>query len=265
MEALLQASGLRVQFGGLRAVDDVSFEVRPGELLGLIGPNGAGKTTCLKAVSGQGPLHGGRITLAGRAIEALPVHRRVMLGLGVTHQIVRPLKSLSVLDNVAFAWGHRHRDSLFSAALHVDRHAARDAARAILGRLGIVEFAERAAGEVPLGIRKRLEVARSLAGEPRLLLLDEPLAGLNSAEAARLADVIRSLADSGLSVLLIEHNLGEVVRVCDRLVVLETGRKIADGEPRAVMREPAVVQAYLGGEVLGGEAPGGEVEDARAE
>ena len=254
MPALLQADALEVHFGGLRAVNEVSFDVGAGELLGLIGPNGAGKTSCLKAISGQGPLHGGQVAFAGRQIGALPVHRRVMLGIGITHQIVRPLRSLTVLDNVAFAWGHRHRASLLAAAVHVQRTEARTAARAILERLDIAEFAERAAGEVPLGVRKRVEVARALALEPRLLLLDEPLAGLNSAEASRLADLIRGLADGGLAVLLIEHNLGEVMRMCDRLVVLDAGRKIADGEPRALMSDPAVVRAYLGE----------EIDDARA-
>lgn len=248
MTPLLQAKNLLVKFGGLSAVDDVSFAVERGELFGLIGPNGAGKTTCLKAISGQLLPNAGQVVLDGLPIQGLPIHRRVRQGLGITHQIVRPLKALSVLDNVAFAWGHMHEASLWQAAWHVDRGPARAAARKVLADLGIDEYADRPAGLVPLGVRKRLEVARAIARQPRVLLLDEPLAGLNSTEAARLADLIRSLANGGLAIVLIEHNLGEVTRVCDRLVVLETGRKIAEGAPRQVIADPAVVTAYLGSE-----------------
>lgn len=243
---LLAATGIAVAFDGLKAVDDVSFTVAAGELTGLIGPNGAGKTTLLKAVAGLIRPAGGRVVLAGRDITDLAVHRRVRLGLGLSHQIVRPFRALSVLDNVALAAGGRLTSNPIRALLAVRREAQRAEARRLLARVGIDDAADAAPSELPLGYLKRLEVARALALGPRLVLLDEPLAGLNHVEAARLADTIVALNDDGVTVLLIEHNLGEVMRTCRRLLMLDQGRLIADGAPRAVMADPAVRAAYLG-------------------
>ncbi len=247
-QAALSVHGVGIRFGGLQALDDVSFAVRPGELLGLIGPNGAGKTTCLRVIAGVLRADAGEVRLAGEPIGALPVNRRVARGLAMTNQIVRPLRSLTVLDNVALAWGQRAIRSLADAFVRSDRAAARAAAGAVLERVGIAEYAPRRIEGIPLGVLKRLEVARVLALAPRVALFDEPLAGLNHVEAARLADLIRSLTTDGLSVILIEHNLKEVGRVCDRLVVLETGRLLREGAPGTVLRDPEVIRAYVGEE-----------------
>jgi branched-chain amino acid transport system ATP-binding protein len=248
MTPLLSIEGVAVRFGGVTALDGVSFEVRKGELLGLIGPNGAGKTTMLRVVTGVVRPTEGLVRLGGRDVTALPPDRRARLGVALTHQIVRPLRSLSARDNVTFAAGHARTAGVLRALLSVDRQAERRRAEALLDRLGIGAFADAMPAAMPLGALKRLEVARALALDPQVLLLDEPLAGLNHVEAARLADTIMELYRDGMTIILIEHNLGEVLRVCRRLVVLDNGRRIAEGDPAAVMADPVVRTAYLGQE-----------------
>ncbi len=245
---LLEISGVTVRFGGVTALDDVSFAVNEGELLGLIGPNGAGKTTLLRAITGVITPGGGSIRLAGRDITGLPIHARVRLGLGLSQQLVRPLRSMTVIENVALAAGHARTLSPLAALMVRERSAERESALKFLDMVGIAEVADGQPANLPLGTLKRLEVARALALEPRLLLLDEPLAGLNHVEAARMADTIAALNKDGLTVILIEHNLSEVLRVCSRLVVLDNGRRIGEGEPRAVMADATVRAAYLGRE-----------------
>ncbi|WP_119460377.1 ABC transporter ATP-binding protein [Rhodospirillaceae bacterium SYSU D60014] len=243
---LLALEDLRVRFGGVAAVDGASLTLEHGTFTGLIGPNGAGKTTLLRLIIGIVRADNGRIRLDGRDITKLAVSRRARLGLAMSHQIVRPFRSLSVLDNVALAAGRRRtRDPLLSL-LHVKRSTERARARELLDLVGIGDAADAEPAKLPLGYLKRLEMARALALEPRLLLLDEPLAGLNHSEAHRLADTIAGIHQTGTTVLLIEHNLAEVMRVCRRLVVLDQGRVIAEGEPRAVMADPKVRAAYLG-------------------
>ena len=246
MDALLAISDVSVRFGGVRALSGVSFRVPEGGLLGLIGPNGAGKTTMLHAVTGMIRPESGRIVLDGEEITRLPTHRRVRLGLGLSQQIVRPFAGMAALDNVALAAGHAKTREPLKALATVSRQPERERARDLLHLVGIAEAAEALPAELPLGHLKRLEVARALALEPKVLLLDEPLAGLNSAEASRMADTITGLNRQGTTVVLIEHNLSEVMRVCRHLVVLDNGRKIGDGEPAAVMADPAVRDAYLG-------------------
>lgn len=248
MKPLLEVKNVTVRFGGVLALDDVSFDVRPGEFLSMIGPNGAGKTTLMRVVTGTVKPVSARIRLDGRDITTLPTHRRARLGLALTHQIVRPFRSMTVLDNVALAAGHHRIGRVIRALTTVDRSAEREQARKYLELVGIAEAAEKSVLGQPLGVAKRLEVARALALEPKVLLLDEPLAGLNTAEAARLADTVAEINRGGLTVVMIEHNLGEVLRVSRRLAVLDNGRKIADGDPGAVMRDPAVRAAYLGKE-----------------
>jgi branched-chain amino acid transport system ATP-binding protein len=237
-----------VRFGGIVALDQVSFSLAAGAMLGLIGPNGAGKTTLLRVITGvikPGPES--RVSLDGTDITAEPTHRRIRRGLALTHQIVRPFASLSVRDNVALAAGHTRLANLAAAATMARGDELRRADE-ILVRLGIAAFADSAPRSVPLGVLKRLELARALALDARLLLLDEPLAGLNQAEARRLADTIAELNRAGQAMILIEHNLAEVTRICPRLVVLDNGRKIADGATMEVMRDRGVIAAYLGEE-----------------
>ncbi len=248
MTPLLEVAEVSVSFGGVAALQAVSFRVDPGTLLGLIGPNGAGKTTMLRVITGVVRPHHGRVVLAGRDIGALPIHARVRLGLGLSQQLVRPFASMTVRDNVALAAGMARTRSPWTALLGLDRSSERRRAEALLALVGIADVADALPGSLPLGHLKRLELARALALEPRLLLLDEPLAGLNHIEAQHLADTIRSLAGERLTVILIEHNLSEVLRICTRLVVLDNGRRIAAGVPEAVMREAAVRAAYLGEE-----------------
>ena len=248
MSILLDVRKVTMHFGGVEALTDVSFQVRKGEFLGLIGPNGAGKTTMLRVITGQANPQSAEIVLAGKDISGLATHQRMRIGLAMTHQIVRPFKSMTLRDNVALAVGHRRVRHVLKAMVSLDRADERGRAEEYLAMVGIGEHADQPVTGQPLGILKRLEAARALALEPTLLLLDEPLAGLNSVEAGRLADVISEINGKGLTIVIIEHNLGEVMRICDRLVVLDNGRKIAQGEPREVMSDPKVRAAYVGRE-----------------
>jgi branched-chain amino acid transport system ATP-binding protein len=247
---LLRVAGVMVRFGGLTAVDDVSFDVRGGELLGLIGPNGAGKTTMLRAITGVVQVSEGHIELEGQRIDGLPIDRRIRRGLSLSQQLVKPFRDISVIENVALAAGGAKTISPWKSLLQVSNVAELAVAKTMLERVGIAAMADQSPGIQPLGVLKRLEMARALALEPQLLLLDEPLAGLNSKEATALANTIAEINGQGVTIVLIEHNLGEVMRICQRLVVLDNGRKIADGEPRSVMNEPIVRAAYLGGDTV---------------
>jgi branched-chain amino acid transport system ATP-binding protein len=246
MTETLKVENITIRFGGVRALTDVSFSVRTGELVGLIGPNGAGKTTLLKIIAGVLRPDSGGVLLDGAAVTRLPTAARVKRGLAITHQIVRPFRSMSVLENTALAAGHRVTSNPLGALFHVSRRNENAKAREILASVGLAGTDEKAVNALPLGNLKRLEVARALAVNPRLLILDEPLAGLNHREAATQADTIAKLNKEGVTIILIEHNLGEVLRVCRRLLVLDGGRIIADGEPNAVMADRAVREAYIG-------------------
>ncbi len=248
MEIILEVCSVTVRFGGVLALDNVSFNVNQGEFLCLIGPNGAGKTTMMRAITGVVKPQANRVMLAGKDITHLPTHKRARLGLALTHQIVRPFRSMSVIDNVALTAGHRLIGRILRSMVSLDRSDARNQARKYLEMVGIEGVAQKSVVGQPLGVAKRLEVARALALKPKVLLLDEPLAGLNSVEAARLADTVAGINRQGLTVVMIEHNLGEVLRVSQRLVVLDNGRKIADGRPVDVMRDPTVRAAYVGKE-----------------
>ncbi|KLN59563.1 ABC transporter [Kiloniella spongiae] len=246
MSKLLEVSNVRVQFGGVVAVDDVSFSLNEGELLGFIGPNGAGKTTMMRAITGVVTPTSGSIVLDDKELVGLAVHSRVRMGLGFSQQLVKPFRNMTVLENVTLTAGSRHTRSPLGALFKVDRERDRTRAKELLELVGIVDAADADPSNLPLGYLKRLEVARALALDPTLLLLDEPLAGLNHAEAHKLADMIVDLNSAGRSIILIEHNLGEVMRICSRLVVQDNGNKIADGDPESVMNTPAVRAAYLG-------------------
>jgi branched-chain amino acid transport system ATP-binding protein len=248
MQPLLSATHVTVRFGGITAIDDVSFDVRPGELLGLIGPNGAGKTTMMRAIVGIVRPAKGSVALEGRRLDALSIDARIRAGLALSQQLVKPFREIDVQDNVAFAAGAAKTRTPLQAFTHVNRSAERNVALETLGQLGIAGFAQQSPRTQPLGVLKRLEMARALALKPKLLLLDEPLAGLNTKEARGLADTIADINRQGMTIVLIEHNLGEVMRICQRLVVLDNGRKIADGPSQATMNDPTVRAAYLGGQ-----------------
>ena len=245
-QPLLQVSNITVRFGGLKAIDDVSFDLYQGELLGLIGPNGAGKTTMLRSITGVVRAQEGSVKLDGQPLDGLPIERRIRRGLALSQQLVKPLRHLSLRENVALAAGSAKTASPLGSLLHLSQTDELARADELLQSVGITERAEQLPGTQPLGVLKRLEMARALALQPRVLLLDEPLAGLNSKEAHALAETIADINRRGVTIVLIEHNLGEVMRICQRLVVLDNGRKIGDGEPRAVMSDPVVRAAYLG-------------------
>jgi branched-chain amino acid transport system ATP-binding protein len=246
MTALARIDDLHKSFGGVAAAAGVSFAVNAGEFLAVIGPNGAGKTTALRLMAGLLQPDSGRIFFDDRDVTSLPAHARVRLGLGFTHQIVRPFYSFSTIENVMIAAGHRQTENPWRALTRCSRRAARERAAAILERIGLAGQTDQSPRALPLGQRKRLEVARAIALDPRLLLLDEPLAGLSSAEATTMANLIRTLPASGITVVLVEHNLGEVLRVADRIVVLDAGRVLAEGAPAEVMARADVRQAYTG-------------------
>jgi branched-chain amino acid transport system ATP-binding protein len=246
MTTALQVDAVAIRFGGVQAVAGVSCSIARGDLVGLIGPNGAGKTTLLKIIAGLLAPDAGRVIIAGMDVTNLPTELRVRNGLAITHQVVRPFRSMSVLDNVMLAAGHRVTANPFRALVRYRRDTEKARAREILESVGLVGEEHKSVMALPLGRLKRLEVARALAVDPVLILLDEPLAGLNQREAAQQADVIATINAKGITTVLIEHNLTEVMRVSRRLLVLDQGRIIADGTPHDVMADARVREAYLG-------------------
>lgn len=247
MKPLLSVEDVAVRFGGVQAVGGVSMSVDEGEFVGLIGPNGAGKTTLIRIVTGLVKPDRGRVVLDGIDVTGDRTAARVRRGLALTHQIVRPFREMTVLDNVALAAGIAHTSNPLRALLRVGRADENERSVEILRSVGLAGTERKLAGSLPLGQLKRLELARALAARPKIVLLDEPLAGLNHAEAAKQAETIVEVNRSGITVVLVEHNLEEVMRVCRRLVVLNNGKTIVDGEPRHVMSDPAVQEAYVGG------------------
>lgn len=246
MTFALELSGLSIQFGGVKAVDCVSASVEAGEIVGLIGPNGAGKTTLIRIISGILQADSGNVRLSGTDVTRRGTAGRVRKGLALTHQIVRPFRQMTVLENVVLAAGRRWTINPLQALLHVARRKEAEAAEIILSRVGLTGTENKAASALPLGQLKRLELARALALKPNVILLDEPLAGLNYTEAMKQAETILEINAEGVTVVLVEHNLKEVVRVCRRLIVLNGGRVIADGDPKAVMTNAGVREAYIG-------------------
>jgi branched-chain amino acid transport system ATP-binding protein len=251
MIAALQLQDLAVRFGGVRAVDGVTVSIEPGEFVGLIGPNGAGKTTLIRIVAGSVKPDRGRVVLAGNDVTRNSTASRVRKGLALTHQMVRPFRGMTVLDNVVLAAGYRRTANPLRAALNVGRRRERELAAGILARVGLAGREGKLAGALPLGEMKRLEMARALALDPQIVLFDEPLAGLNHAEAARQVETLAAVNAQGVTIVLVEHNLEEVMRTCRRLIVLNDGRVIGDGPPLAVMAEPIVREAYVGSGMSG--------------
>ncbi len=244
MSALLTLERVTKRFGGLTAVRDVSFQVNAGDLIGIIGPNGAGKTTLFNLISGYYRPDEGRIVFDGHDITGLPPHRVCRLGLTRTFQIVKPFGNLSVLDNVMIGALTRLRAVA----------EARQAAEHVIDLCGLTAHAAARAKALPLGLRKRLEVARALATRPRLLLLDEVMAGLNPSELGGMIELIRRLAAEGVTPIVIEHVMAAMMRLAKRIVVLHHGERLAEGVPEEVTRDRRVVDAYLGEEFVLAEA-----------
>jgi branched-chain amino acid transport system ATP-binding protein len=244
--------GASVRFGGIVALDNVSFDVAPGQICGLIGPNGAGKTTLFNCLSRLYPLQRGSITFSGIALERLRAHQMAGLGIGRTFQNLALFGTLSVAENVMMGAHCRGRGGWIANALKTRAARAEEGALALhaselISMLHLGPVRDRPVSELPFGMAKRVELARALAAEPQLLLLDEPAAGLNHEEVEELKSVIRELRERlRIAILLVEHHLGLVMSVSEKVVVLNFGRKIAEGSPEGLRQHPEVVRAYLG-------------------
>ncbi len=246
--SLLEVRSLSKEFGGLRALDQISFTAEEGEILGIIVPNGAGKTTLFNLVSGVYPPSSGEMNFQGESILRLKPHQISRLGIGRTFQIVRPFQNLDVETNVLVAFGHRYYPSLWKSSAPFRQSGVLREVQILIERAGLQPYTKQLAKNLPLGFKKRLEIARALALSPRLLLLDEPSAGLRFEESTRLKELIRQVQDQGIGVLLIEHNMHVIMDLCKRIVVLDHGSKIAEGSPDEIRANSLVIQAYLGKE-----------------
>lgn len=254
---LLSIEGLGISFGGLKAVNDVSFGVKPGEIVSVIGPNGAGKTTLFNMISGVYQPGSGKVMLNGEDVTAMSPHLLARRGMCRTFQNLQVFQSMTILENVVSGYHLQESGSVLADLLNLptSRRRAKEAeagARDLLKRVGLERAAEREAGSLSYGSLKRLEIARAMALKPKVLLLDEPAAGCNAVETEEIDHLIAEIAASGVAILLVEHDMKMVMRISNHIVVLDHGEKIAEGDPASVSQNPAVIAAYLGAENAAG-------------
>jgi branched-chain amino acid transport system ATP-binding protein len=248
---ILAARDIGISFGGVKAIDGVSFAVAPSQILSIIGPNGAGKTTLFNVVSGVYESDEGRVELAGEDVTGLAPDRLAARGLSRTFQNLQIFQRMTAAENVMVGRHLRERCNLFADLFRLpsvtrQNRATREAALALLDDVGLRGSADMPAGSLPYGACKRLEIARALAAEPRVLLLDEPAAGCNAVETAEIDELVRRVAARGIAIVLVEHDMKLVMKISDRVLVLNRGRPVVEGTPREVRDDPAVLEAYLG-------------------
>jgi branched-chain amino acid transport system ATP-binding protein len=250
---LLEISNLCLSFGGLKAINDVSVSIQEHKINGLIGPNGAGKTTFFNLVSGVYKPDSGSIVFDGQHIEGLKPFQINAAGIARTYQVINLFRKMSVIDNVIVGMHPRLRSGFFSSLMHTpkerkEERAARERAHEWLKFVGLEKDPEQPAGSLSYGQQRLLEIVRGLASDPKLILLDEPAAGMNSREKDQLNELLRKILGTGVTILIVEHDMKLVMDVTDRLFVLNYGQKLAEGTPGEIQRNPAVIQAYLGGD-----------------